>query len=68
MVDISAETWNNAEVSVIRIHENDDVNKTLLLLLCISDISKRWGGRSIYDLIDKEIKGKYKKINELTKQ
>ena len=68
MVDISAETWNNAGVSVIRIHENDDVNKTLLLLLCISDISKRWGGRSIYDLIDKEIKGKYKKINELTKQ
>ena len=68
MVDISTETWNNAGVSVIRIHENDDVNKTLLLLLCISDISKRWGGRSIYDLIDKEIKGKYKKINELTKQ
>ena len=68
MVDISAETWNNAGVSVIRIHENDDVNKTLLLLLCISDISKRWGGRSIYDLIDKEIKGKYKKISELTKQ
>ena len=68
MVDISAETWNNAGVSVIRIHENDDVNKTLLLLLCISDISKGWGGRSIYDLIDKEIKGKYKKINELTKQ
>ena len=68
MVDISAETWNNAGVSVIRIHENDDVNRTLLLLLCISDISKRWGGRSIYDLIDKEIKGKYKKINELTKQ
>ena len=68
MVDISAETWNNAGVSEIRIHENDDVNKTLLLLLCISDISKRWGGRSIYDLIDKEIKGKYKKINELTKQ
>ena len=68
MVDISAETWNNAGVSVIRIHENDDVNKTLLLLLCISDISKRWAGRSIYDLIDKEIKGKYKKISELTKQ
>ena len=68
MVDISAKTWDNAGVSVIRIHENDDINKTLLLLLCISDISKRWGGRSIYDLIDKEIKGKYKKINELTKQ
>ena len=58
MVDISAKTWDNAGVSVIRIHKNDDINKTLLLLLCISDISKRWGGRSIYDLIDKEIKGK----------
>ena len=68
MADISTETWNKVGVSVIRIHESDDVNKTLLLLLCISDISKRWGGRSIYDLIDKEIKGKYKKINELTKQ
>ena len=70
MVDISAETWNMTRVSVIRIHENDNVNKTVLLLLCTSDISKRWGGRNIYDLIDKEIKGKYgvKKMNELTKQ
>ena len=41
MVDICAEAWIKAGVSVIRIHENDDVNKTLLLLLCISDISKR---------------------------
>ena len=32
-VDISAETWYN---SVIKVHENDEVNKTLLLLLCIS--------------------------------
>ena len=40
MVDISAETWNNAKVSVINIHENDDVNKTLLKLLCISGIKK----------------------------
>ena len=31
-VDISAETWHN---SVIKVHENDEVNKTLLLL-CIS--------------------------------
>ena len=70
MVDISVETWNMAGVSVIRIYENDNVNKTVLLLLCTSDISKRWGGRNIYDLIDKEIKGKYgvKKMNELTKQ
>ena len=31
MVDISAKTWNEAEVSVIKIHENDNVNKTVLL-------------------------------------
>ena len=41
MVDISAETWNKAGVSVMRIHENDNVNKTVLLLLCISDVGKR---------------------------
>ena len=40
MVDIRAETWDKAGGSVIRIHENDDVNKAPLLLLCISDISK----------------------------
>ena len=70
MVDISTETWNKTGVSVISIHENDDVNKTLLLLLCISGISKRWGGTNIYDLIDKEIKEKYKaeKMNELINQ
>ena len=70
MVDISVETWNKVGVSVIRIHESDDVNKTLLLLLCISNISKRWGGTNIYALFDKEINEKYKveKINELTKQ
>ena len=70
MVDISAETWNKAKFSVINIHENDDVNKTLLKLLCISDVKKRWGGKNLYDLIDKEIKGKYevKNMNDLTKQ
>ena len=29
MVDISAKTWNKAEVSVIKIHENYNVNKTV---------------------------------------
>ena len=69
MVSISADTRNKAEVSVIRVHENDDVNKKCLLLLCIFDVSKRWGGKNIYDLIDKEIKGNYrvKKLSELTK-
>ena len=37
MVDSSVETRNKAEVSVINIHENDNANKTLLKLLCISD-------------------------------
>ena len=70
MVDISAETWNKAKFSVINIHENDDVNKTLLKLLCISDVKKRWDGKNLDDLIDKEIKGKYevKNMNDLTKQ
>ena len=68
-VDISAETWNKAEVSVIKIHKNDNVNRTLLKLLCISDIEKRQGGKNIYALIDKEIKGKYmvKNMRDLTK-
>ena len=70
MVDISAETWDKANVSVIRVHENDNVNKTLFKLLCICDAKKRWGGKNLYDLIDKEIKGKYevKNMNDLTKQ
>ena len=70
MVDISAKTWNKTEVSAIKIHENDNVNKTVLLSLCISDASKRWGCKYIYDLIDKEIKEKYgvKNMSDLTKQ
>ena len=70
MVVISAKTWIKAEVSVIKIHENDNVNKAVLLLLCISDATKRWGGKSLYDLTDKEIKGKYgvKNMGDLTKQ
>ena len=40
MVDISAETQNKDKDSVIKIHENNNVNKTVLLLLCISDAKK----------------------------
>ena len=40
IVDISAETWNKAEVSLIKKHENDDANKVVFLLLCISDANK----------------------------
>ena len=70
MVDIKAETWNKAGVSTIKIHENDNVDKTVLLFLYISGLDKRSGCKNIYDLIGKEIKGKYrvKKMNELTKQ
>ena len=71
MINISGQTWNNAGVSLLKIHENDDVNKTLLLLLYISEINKRLGCANVYyDVIDKEIKGKYnvKKMEELTKQ
>ena len=53
IVDIRAETWNKAGVSVIRVHENNNVNKTLFKLLCISDVKKRCGGKNLYDLIDK---------------
>ena len=62
MVDNSSEKWKNAVVSVIKVHKNDNANKIRLLLFCISDMSKRWGvgrGGAIYDLIDKEIKGKF---------
>ena len=69
MVNTSAEAWNKARVSVIGAHKNDDVNKTLLKLLCISNIAKGWTGRNIYDLTDKEIKEKYmvKNMNKITK-
>ena len=32
MNDISIETWNKAEISVINIHKNNNANKTLLKL------------------------------------
>ena len=59
IVDIRTETWNKAEVAAIKIHENDNAAKTVLLFLCISDLGKRSGCKNIYDLIDKEIKEKY---------
>ena len=70
MVDINAETWSKAGVSVIRVYENGNVNKTLFKLRCISDVKKWWGGKNLYDLIGKEIKGKYEDKNmiDLTKQ
>ena len=63
IVNIDSNTWNNAGVSVTRVYENDNVNKTLLRLLFICDLNKRWGDKNICDLIDKEIKGKYEVKN-----
>ena len=40
MVDVSAEAWNKVKVSVTKIHQNNNVNKTLLQLLCISTLQK----------------------------
>ena len=40
MVDINVETWSKAGVSVIRVHENGNVNKTLFKIRCISDVKK----------------------------
>ena len=70
VLEITKETWNKAKVSVINIYENDDVNKTLLKLLCISDAKEKWDGKNLYYLIDKDIKGKYgvKIMSDLTKQ
>ena len=52
MVDIKAKTWNKTEVAAMKIHENGNVDKTILLFLCISDLGKRSGSKNIYDLID----------------
>ena len=37
MVNISSKTWNKAGVAALKIHEDDKVNKTVKLFLCISD-------------------------------
>ena len=47
ITNISAEIWNKAGVAAINEYENNDVNETLLQLLCISDTAKRWGGKNI---------------------
>ena len=40
IVDISAEISNKAELTVINIHQNDNVSKTLFKLLRISAVKK----------------------------
>ena len=41
LVDIRAATCNEADVCITKIHENDEVNKTVLLLLCVCDAKKK---------------------------
>ena len=59
VVDISCERWNKAGVAVIKIHENYNVKKIVQKLLCISGAIKECGFKNLYDLVDKEIQGKY---------
>ena len=59
VVDISCERWNKAGVAVIKVHENYNVKKIVQKLLCISGAIKECGFKNLYDLVDKEIQGKY---------
>ena len=56
MVGISADLWIKADVSVIEIIENDNVNKTVLLLLCISDAKKDGVVKIFMNLLIKKLK------------
>ena len=47
ITDISAEIWNKAGVAVNKKMNKNNDDETLLQLLCISDIAKRWGGKNI---------------------
>ena len=63
MVQISTKTWNNAGVDVIIIHYRGEEKPVLWLR--IKDIGRELDDENNYDLIDKEIKGKFE-INNLT--
>ena len=64
MVDISAEISNKAKFSVIKIHENDDINK----ILCISDVKKNGVVKIFMTWLIKKLKENVKNMNDLTKQ
>ena len=67
MVDISAVTWINAEVSVKKIHDN--VNKTLKITLLLWHCKNIVRQKYVWPDWQKKTKEKYgvKNINELTK-
>ena len=56
MVDISAKIWNKAKVSVMKIQENNNVNKTVLLLLCIFDTKKDGAAKIFMTWLIKKLK------------
>ena len=56
MVDTSAETWSKTGVAVVKVHENEGVNKKHLLLLAFLTQAKD-GAVQIF--MTYEIKGKY---------
>ena len=62
MVDSSAETWNNAGVSVIRMHENDDVSKGIALK------NKVGQQKSTYDFCDSKKSNFLKPIKSIKKK
>ena len=57
MVEISAETWNDAGVGVIIINYKGQDKPVLWLR--IKDIGRELDVKNIFDLVDKEIKGKF---------
>ena len=63
IVKISTMTWNNAGVDVIIIHYRGEDKPVFWLR--IKDIGRELDVENIYDLIDKEIKGKFE-TNNLT--
>ena len=67
MVDVSAVTWINAEVSVKKIHDN--VNKTLKITLLLWHCKNIVRQKYVWPDWQKKTKEKYgvKNINELTK-
>ena len=56
MVDISAKIWNKAKVSVMKIQENNNVNKTVLLLLRIFDTKKDGAAKIFMTWLIKKLK------------
>ena len=57
MVFIAADTI--AENSIYTIKKAKKTNKTIVLWIRIKDLNEKFGMKSIFDSVDKEIKGKF---------